>query len=393
MTSDYPPVQFKGEIMDFDFNLEVDHRKRRRNRATQSCLNCHTSKRKCDRKRPCQRCIQLGLTGLCVYEIDDPALRDDPSVDESTRLRNRIAELESLVRELRGKPHPRWADANFRDGDPSEKWHSRSSKRSQGSKKYQTLLDVEDGSVHASGLSVKAEPVESHSGSSQPHLYRLSPSPGPSSPVCLHPLQPQLASPLSYEGDHVPASYTERYREDSSYHMQSGAMPYGDRDLHGGLSDVNGHYPMSQAGNIRSSLGDHYPVTEPFCSCLTDPAAAHSYIGFSQHLQKTLDYIQQFPHHRAGTQCVLYRRMAELNNIMHGTAPDDVHTPTYHGMASCSEQEAVSPASSSTGSSSALPTPVHEWNNLPTGHYNSSFVLMAPEDRMYEKGVNYSGVA
>ncbi|KAI0309452.1 hypothetical protein OF83DRAFT_1072034, partial [Amylostereum chailletii] len=88
--------------LDFEFTLDLDHRKRRRNRTTQSCLNCHTSKRKCDRKRPCQRCIQLGLTGLCVYEIDDPALRDDPNVDETTRLRNRIAELESLVRELRG---------------------------------------------------------------------------------------------------------------------------------------------------------------------------------------------------------------------------------------------------------------------------------------------------
>lgn len=29
-------------------------------------------------------------------------LRDDPTLDEPTRLRNRIAELESLVRELRG---------------------------------------------------------------------------------------------------------------------------------------------------------------------------------------------------------------------------------------------------------------------------------------------------
>lgn len=29
--------------------------------------------------------------------------RDDPSLDENTRLRNRIAELESLVRELRGR--------------------------------------------------------------------------------------------------------------------------------------------------------------------------------------------------------------------------------------------------------------------------------------------------
>ena len=97
----------------------------------------------CDRKRPCQRCIQLGLvitvpsfspsrlviltpppqTGLCVYEIDDPSIRfvpvsrarqfvlnvdprDDPNVDENTHFRNRIAELESLVRELRGKPSP-----------------------------------------------------------------------------------------------------------------------------------------------------------------------------------------------------------------------------------------------------------------------------------------------
>ena len=59
-----------------------DHRKRRRNRTTQSCMNCHTSKRmvltpttwppsrasslnhstpQCDRKRPCGRCTQLGL--------------------------------------------------------------------------------------------------------------------------------------------------------------------------------------------------------------------------------------------------------------------------------------------------------------------------------------------
>lgn len=63
--------------MDLDFGIDGDPRKKRRNRTTQSCLNCHTSKRKCesapfnsrsalmflqgDRKRPCSRCIQLGL--------------------------------------------------------------------------------------------------------------------------------------------------------------------------------------------------------------------------------------------------------------------------------------------------------------------------------------------
>lgn len=47
MASDsFSPIQLKGEIMDLDFTVDTDHRKRRRNRTTQSCLNCHTSKRK-----------------------------------------------------------------------------------------------------------------------------------------------------------------------------------------------------------------------------------------------------------------------------------------------------------------------------------------------------------
>ncbi|KAF7292012.1 C6 finger domain [Mycena indigotica] len=103
-----------------------DHRKKRRNRTTQSCINCHATKRMCDRKRPCTRCTQLGLTGNCVYEVDDrerernalaaaadnggktdastlPALASDVS-----HLRSRIAELEGVIRELKNKPHPRW---------------------------------------------------------------------------------------------------------------------------------------------------------------------------------------------------------------------------------------------------------------------------------------------
>ncbi|KAJ7222430.1 hypothetical protein GGX14DRAFT_663764 [Mycena pura] len=85
---------------------EGDHRKRRRNRTTQSCLNCHATKRMCDRKRPCSRCSQLGLTGNCVYEVDDPSKKGKQ--DEGSRLMGRIAELEGVIRELKHKPHPRW---------------------------------------------------------------------------------------------------------------------------------------------------------------------------------------------------------------------------------------------------------------------------------------------
>ncbi|KAJ7698952.1 hypothetical protein B0H17DRAFT_316487 [Mycena rosella] len=114
-----------------------DHRKRRRNRTTQSCLNCHTTKRMCDRKRPCSRCSQLGLvswpvfpyilshrgkikSGNCVYEVDDP---DRGQQDESARLTNRIAELEGVIRELKNKPHPRWLAEQARPSTASDKAH------------------------------------------------------------------------------------------------------------------------------------------------------------------------------------------------------------------------------------------------------------------------------
>ncbi|KAJ7626561.1 hypothetical protein DFH06DRAFT_1103445 [Mycena polygramma] len=77
-----------------------DHRKRRRNRTTQSCLNCQATKRMCDRKRPsCTRCVQLCISGNCLYEMDDPN-RNAEQQSEGARLMNRIAELEAVIREV-----------------------------------------------------------------------------------------------------------------------------------------------------------------------------------------------------------------------------------------------------------------------------------------------------
>ncbi|EPQ54240.1 hypothetical protein GLOTRDRAFT_44070 [Gloeophyllum trabeum ATCC 11539] len=98
MSSEAPTRRKRGTSEGSAQTADTDHRKRRRNRTTQSCLNCHTSKRMCDRKRPCGRCTQLGLTGLCIYEIDDPSQRDDQ--DEKSRLQSRVAELERVIREV-----------------------------------------------------------------------------------------------------------------------------------------------------------------------------------------------------------------------------------------------------------------------------------------------------
>jgi hypothetical protein len=48
-----PTLHLKAESASaYEFSLDMDHRKRRRNRTTQSCLNCHTSKRKVRTPRP-----------------------------------------------------------------------------------------------------------------------------------------------------------------------------------------------------------------------------------------------------------------------------------------------------------------------------------------------------
>lgn len=46
-----------------------------------------------------------GMPAVSRVHAHSPPIRDDPTIDETTRLRNRIAELESLVRELRGASH------------------------------------------------------------------------------------------------------------------------------------------------------------------------------------------------------------------------------------------------------------------------------------------------
>ena len=50
--------------------------------------------------RPSGEPMTGAITSKCKANIQFS--RDDPSVDETTHLKSRIAELESLVRELRG---------------------------------------------------------------------------------------------------------------------------------------------------------------------------------------------------------------------------------------------------------------------------------------------------
>ncbi|KAJ6620623.1 hypothetical protein B0H10DRAFT_2021150 [Mycena sp. CBHHK59/15] len=165
-----------------------DHRKRRRNRTTQSCLNCHATKRMCDRKRPCSRCAQLGLTGNCVYEVDDPN-RAQGKLDEGPRLMSRIAELEGVIRELKNKPHPRWLAEQDRA--------SHSSPASSSDSAHSALALPPDILSWSSSTSPRYSPSSSAAFPSTPSGH---------SPVPLSPREDSLSSILAaYAGltDHI----------------------------------------------------------------------------------------------------------------------------------------------------------------------------------------------
>ncbi|KAI0695300.1 hypothetical protein BC835DRAFT_1406246 [Cytidiella melzeri] len=406
--------------MDFDLGVEVDHRKRRRNRTTQSCLNCHTSKRKCDRKRPCQRCIQLGLTGLCVYEVDDPALRDDPNIDETTRLRNRIAELESLVRELRGKPHPRWAEPNFCDGDATEKWHSRSTRRSQTQqypRRGGTGTDSVQTPLQASPTAVKTEQQSAERQQQHAQLYRMSPSP----PQQQQQLPPYDTSSLSSQqqtyhshrdpgqGDCSPTH--DMHYSPSSSSSSSLSMGYHPTRHH--HHQPNGVLPIPNTNNNNNDLYYHQPYirsendpshpTTTSCHCLTNPAAGHPLISLTHQLESTIEMLRQLPEHAHATRhhhCVILKRITQLNDLMHGGSGTSTPQTPFDAL-STPDSELLSPVS--TSSHSSLNNVIHQhnqhqhhhhhhqdWPALPTAsQYDSYFPVGSGESGMYHKAVPF----
>ncbi|KAF8886224.1 hypothetical protein CPB84DRAFT_1685145 [Gymnopilus junonius] len=382
----FQPLQLKGELMDLEFTIDTDHRKRRRNRTTQSCLNCHTSKRK---------------TGLCVYEIDDPALRqvDDPSLDESTRLRNRIAELESLVRELRGKPHPRWAESTFRDGDPNEKWHSRATKCVPLQKRLSGQQSTPPGqqsddmprngrAVHSLLTPIKTEPVSE----ANAHLYRFSPSPQPS--MRYHTLQTDVhpgSDSSSFDNDPRSAGGYNG-TNGSSYHGNNangghyngngnqGSAPSSYSDGGGGGT---GNYSLSNSDDGTNSYGEQYtssPQSHFACSCRTNPALGIAYINLSQTLQSSLNSLRQYSHHPSNTQCNLFRKIVELNNTLHGNDSPGLVAPTYDS-GPASDSEIMTPLSASSGHASfhtgSPGVSPQEWNHMAAAGFNPYFP--APE--------------
>jgi len=236
-----------------------------------------------------------------------------------------------------GKPHPRWADANFRDGDPSERWHSRAAKNNMQLRRRGRSDDVLErtnqeprGLVSAAGAPVKIEPVADIT---QPHLYRFTPSP-PASYTAFH--SDNSASPPfeRQNGHHYSNSLPSNGRSmPYSSPTSNQNMPYNHHHTDSSFQE-NGHVYQMNSAEQDKVFGNHFAdssVSHSFCSCRTNPATGHTLISLSHQLQSTLNSLRQYAQHPENSQCQLFRRITELYSLMR-------YVPAYHAAASCSNQ-------------------------------------------------------
>ncbi|EIN11308.1 hypothetical protein PUNSTDRAFT_98398, partial [Punctularia strigosozonata HHB-11173 SS5] len=305
-----------------------DHRKRPRNRATKSCLNCFKSKRMCDRKRPCTRCTQLGLTGLCVYEVDDPQQSSDTQ-DEQARLKRRVAELEGVIRELKNKPHPRWVLPTL-NGDTSanQLWRPRSqsapTRKGQGmSSTAAAPLNQTSPCSSTSSLSPPILAVDiANGGSYFPPFSLPSPVSGTPSPSARTPIQ-------DFPPDMNHGDAAAHFGLDQDLASLLAVSCQGLVDVHEGILEsmpdhfAEGSSPMN-AGHTPSDIAFHelcdtQTAMQAHCACLTEPTNYHALLELSLRLRRAADILSRSSHHCSGSYCHLLQRIAELDLLTTNT--------------------------------------------------------------------------
>lgn len=331
---------------------------------------------KCDRKRPCGRCTQLGLvcrpeypcrgllglslltqTGLCVYEVDDPSQRSSAQ-DDHSRLRHRVAELEGVIREvgsalsirrthvfiqpqMKNKPHPRWTKSGSSPGEQFEKCHARARSRS-------TSEESAVESRHQSDLShpstdSNAVPNETSAENQMPCLTNETLQPN-YSPSLFSPRPTGTSVPLSalsyspHFDIHSPSSAPSTgIVTPTEEHSQMQIAIAGDQDL-GLTNDIDlaslfmsypnlmgcdegpGHVDRMFGANTHSQYVDprstkyhHAQFLDGHCGCLNEAASYSVVLELSLRLRKAADILSHSANHHFNNGCPLNRRILDLD--------------------------------------------------------------------------------
>lgn len=341
MSVEFKAIRKKRNALDAASIPEGDHRKRRRNRTTQSCLNCHSSKRMCDRKRPCGRCTQLGLTGLCVYEVDDPSQRSDAQ-DESSRLRKRVAELEGVIRELKNKPHPRWTQSASTVSEEVDKWHTQAqspiqTESSQTESRQGSVTTEQAKSASMRESSTRECPVQKDC-FALPHaacpdtsalIFGLPSPPSTTSSVVMTPTDKCSQSQ---------AIINEEHQLSHDLDLASIFTTYAGWASHDDALGLNGQHRehcISKPNNTNQAMVGH-------CGCLNETANYTAVLELSLWLRKAADALSHSRNHRVGMGgCSLNQKIVDLDYFAITTLTSTTTVP--NGQAQSSSRDCASP--------------------------------------------------
>ncbi|KAF7985960.1 hypothetical protein HWV62_43914 [Athelia sp. TMB] len=213
------------------------------------------------------------------------------------------------------KPHPRWADGNFRDGDQSDRWHSRAAKSSPPIKRGDN-----DHGDHSHPDRLPSIKTETHLDSSRLYSFNLS---SPASAVRYNAYQSGDPSPplSAYEQD-------RRHQYETEIHRSSGSQAYPSPLGNPGSAyqehrHTSGSNYSGGSGGYDQEYDDdhtyqqrHSPTTQTYCNCRSNPGAVHSLAALTHQLQNTTSTLRQFAPHAPDSQCLLYKRITELNNLI-----------------------------------------------------------------------------
>ncbi|KAI0355568.1 hypothetical protein OH77DRAFT_296569 [Trametes cingulata] len=321
MSSDSATAKKRASATSPKRTPEDDHRRKRRNRPTQSCLNCHTSKRMCDRQRPCGRCTQLGLTGLCVYEVDNPSHRANAQ-DEAARLQKRVAELESIIRELKNKPHPRWAQSGGGTNNssttslvPDDASSMASSSKERQSPGYFAIPPKSPVRPRERTPASPSAALETPSGPSSGASAFGSPSPlNTPSPLAHSPIEPYPGPGTDVMGSMLNADY------DLSTLLTS-------CHTSGDPAAVTDGYLNDMLENLLSTpnacSADH---SQDHCGCLNDHTSYSTVLELSLRLRRATEILSRYAKHGAQSDCKVHRGISELDRFT-TTALGNILTP------------------------------------------------------------------
>lgn len=166
---------------------------------------------------------------------------------------------------------------------------------------------------------IKTEPTNEPS----PNLYRFSPSPAPS--IRYHTFQSDLRSPSTSSFDNERHPPYSNGNSNVNFHSPSSpAVPFhgtsNGNSIPSSYSDGGGgSYHSDDSNTFHNNLeynGSSRPSPHVYCACRTSPGLGLAYISLAHQLQSALGALRQYSNHTPNTQCLLYRRIMELNNLM-----------------------------------------------------------------------------